>query len=100
MTKKIYQVHGVLGSITDCESVGRGSTPLDLTNSPPEDRIAGPMLSRKSISYGGMDVKVASLPVKEFERERYPYITPTICYTPPERITSSGLPGVPVAGNL
>lgn len=26
--------------------------------------------------YGGMDVKVASLPVKEFERERYPYTTP------------------------
>lgn len=25
---------------------------------------------------GGMDVKVASFPVKEFERERYPYATP------------------------
>jgi hypothetical protein len=25
---------------------------------------------------GGVDVKVASLPVKEFERERYPYTTP------------------------
>ena len=29
-----------------------------------------------SIFYGDTDVKVASLPVKEFERERYPRVTP------------------------
>ncbi len=30
--KNRYQAHGVLGSISDCDSDGRGSTPLGLTN--------------------------------------------------------------------